>query len=104
MDCGPLVWAGLPHNSDGVVFQVRVGRGLQRFHLPWTVLERAFDLERLSSDARQLACFYEHLGGILGVAGRTRSNAKADTVPLSVSDFTRTVKTGIQKDSRTVPR
>ncbi len=103
MDCGPLVWAGVPHNSDGVVFQVRVRRGFQRFHLPRTVLERAFDLERLS-DARQLACFYEHLGAILVVARKTRSNAKADTVPLSVSDFTRVVKTGIQQDSRTVAR
>ncbi|RQS94148.1 hypothetical protein DF048_15520 [Burkholderia seminalis] len=104
MDCGLLVWAGVPHNSDGVVFQVRVRRGFQRFHLPRTVLERAFDLERLLSDARQLACFYEHLGAILVVARKTRSNAKADTVPLSVSDFTRVVKTGIQQDSRTVAR
>ncbi|VBB16637.1 hypothetical protein [Burkholderia stabilis] len=90
MGSGSLVWAGVPHNSDGVVFQVRVGRGLQRFHIARAVLEKALDLERLASDARQLECFYEHLAPILGAARKTRSSAKADTVPLKTSDFART--------------
>lgn len=99
MDSGSLVWAGVPHSSDGVVFQIRVGRGLQRFHIARTVLERALDLERLASDARQLECFYEHLGPILGAARKTRSSAKADTVPLNISDFVRVGKTRAGQDS-----
>ena len=39
-----LVWAAIPHNSDGVVFQVRVIRGLQRFHISRQTLEETFDL------------------------------------------------------------
>ena len=57
MDRSSLVWAGVPHSSDGVVFQIRVGHGLQRFHIARLILERACDLERLASDARQLECF-----------------------------------------------
>ncbi|RQR60008.1 hypothetical protein DIE07_09480 [Burkholderia sp. Bp9002] len=85
-----LVWAGVPHNSDGVVFQVRIARGLQRFHLSRAILEKVLDLERLASDARQLTCFYEHLEPILGVARNARSDARPDTVPLNVADFVRT--------------
>ncbi|AXF26080.1 hypothetical protein CUJ89_33780 [Burkholderia pyrrocinia] len=104
MDGGALVWAGVPHNSDGVVFQIRVGRGLQRFHISRMVLEKALDLERLASDARQLECFYEHLAPILGVARKARSNAKADTVPLNIADFARTAKTGAGQDAWAVTR
>lgn len=89
MDRSSLVWAGVPHSSDGVVFQVRIGRGLQRFHIARLILEKACDLERLASDARQLECFYEHLTPILAVARKMRSSAKADTVSLNVSDFVR---------------
>ncbi|QVN22909.1 hypothetical protein [Burkholderia pyrrocinia] len=104
MDSGSLVWAGVPHNSDGVVFQVRVGRGLQRFHIARTILEKALDLERLASDARQLECFYEHLRPILGAARKTRSSAKADTVPLSISHFVRAGRTSAGRDSWAVTR
>ncbi len=99
-----LVWAGVPHNSDGVVFQMRVGRGLQRFHVPRTVLEKSFDLGQLASDTQQLECFYEHLESILDTARKTRANAKADTVPLGISDFARTVKTGIRQNARAATR
>ena len=34
-----LIWAGVPHNSDGIVFQVRVVHGLQRFYLSRRVLD-----------------------------------------------------------------
>ncbi|WP_338639311.1 hypothetical protein [Burkholderia pyrrocinia] len=104
MDSGSLVWAGVPHNSDGVVFQVRVGRGLQRFHIARMVLEKALDLERLASDARQLECFYEHLGPILGAARKTRSKAKADTVSLNIADFLRKSKARAGQDSVAVTR
>ncbi|MBY8605567.1 hypothetical protein [Burkholderia arboris] len=104
MDRNLLVWAGVPHSSDGVVFQIRVGRGLQRFHIPRLILERAFDLERLASDARQLECFYEHLAPILAVARKTRSNAKADTVSLNVSDFVRAGTTRTGRDAWAVTR
>ncbi|HDR9496171.1 hypothetical protein [Burkholderia stabilis] len=99
MNSGSLVWAGVPHNSDGVVFQVRVGRGLQRFHIARTVLEKALDLERLAADARQLECFYEQLSPILSVARRARSKAKADTVSLHIADFLRTSKARAGQDS-----
>ncbi|WP_041490530.1 hypothetical protein [Burkholderia cepacia] len=96
MDGSSLVWVGVPHNSDGVVFQLRVGPGLQRFHIARMVLEKVLDLGRLASDARQLECFYENLDPILGVARQTRSSAKADTVRLNISDFVRlvTIRTG----------
>ncbi|AWV05119.1 hypothetical protein DM992_38370 [Burkholderia sp. JP2-270] len=104
MDGGSLVWAGVPHNSDGVVFQVRVGRGLQRFHIARTVLEKVLDLERLASDARQLECFYEQLSPILSVARKARSKAKADTVSLHVADFLRTSKARAGQDSVAITR
>jgi hypothetical protein len=89
MDRSSLVWAGVPHSGDGVVFQIRIGRGLQRFHLARLILESACDLERRASDARQLECFYEHLNPILAVARKMRSSAKADTVSLDAADFVR---------------
>ncbi|WP_164721182.1 hypothetical protein [Burkholderia stagnalis] len=94
-----LVWAGIPHNGDGVVFQVRLARGLQRFHIPRAILEKVADLERLASDARQLECFYEHLAPILRVARKARSNAKADTVALNMSDFVRAPKARAGQDA-----
>ncbi|NHV28205.1 hypothetical protein [Burkholderia sp. D-99] len=99
MDRSSLVWAGVPHSSDGVVFQIRVGRGLQRFHISRLILEKACDLERLASDARQLECFYEHLAPILAVARKTRSSAKADTVSLNVSDFVRPGNARVGRDA-----
>ncbi|HDR8922025.1 hypothetical protein [Burkholderia vietnamiensis] len=104
MESGSLVWAGVPHNSDGVVFQVRVGRGLQRFHIARAVLEKALDLERLASDARQLECFYEQLSAILSVARKARSKAKADTVSLNIADFLRNSKARDGQDSVAVTR
>ncbi|HDR9482282.1 TPA: hypothetical protein QDC20_000422 [Burkholderia aenigmatica] len=104
MDRSSLVWAGVPHNSDGVVFQIRVGRGLQRFHISRLILEKACELERLASDARQLESFYEHLAPILAVARKTRSSAKADTVSLNVSDFVRTGNVRVARGSWVVMR
>ena len=85
-----LIWAAVPHNSDGVVFQVRIFRGLQRFHLSRRVLEEMFDLERGASDARQLEHFYSYLNRILARATIKRSVAGSDTVPLHATDFTST--------------
>jgi hypothetical protein len=82
-----LVWAGVPHNSDGVVFQIRLDRGLQRFHLSRGLLEDAFDLERRATDARQLEVFYLHLDRILLRAGAKHATARAATVALKASDF-----------------
>ncbi len=87
-----LIWAAVPHNSDGVVFQIRVERGLQRFHVSRRVLEDAFDLERKASDARQLEHFYLYLDRILARAGKKRSTAGSDTLALQTSDFTSTSK------------
>jgi hypothetical protein len=52
-----LIWAGVPHRSDGIVFQVRVVHGLQRFHMSCRKLEDVFHLETRASDARQLEFF-----------------------------------------------
>ncbi|WP_120293961.1 hypothetical protein [Paraburkholderia sp. BL23I1N1] len=52
------IWAAVPHNSDGVVFQIRIVDRLQRFHVSRRVLEEVFDLESAASDARQLEHFY----------------------------------------------
>ncbi|QBQ99461.1 hypothetical protein [Paraburkholderia pallida] len=82
-----LVWAAIPHNSDGVVFQVRVVRGLQRFHIPRQALEEAFDLTPHASDARQLELFYQHKAHILSRAMRKRPMAGADTAALQTADF-----------------
>jgi hypothetical protein len=87
-----LIWAAVPHNSDGVVFQVRIVHGLQRFHVTRRVLEDVFDLEPAASDARQLEHFYLCLNRILAQAGTKRSIASADTVALRATDFTSTSK------------
>ncbi|KAA1013676.1 hypothetical protein FVF58_08010 [Paraburkholderia panacisoli] len=87
-----LIWAAVPHNSDGVVFQIRIVHGLQRFHLTRRVLEDVFDLEPAASDARQLERFYLYLNRILAQAGTKRSIASLDTVPLQATDFTSTSK------------
>lgn len=89
-----LVWAAIPHNSDGVVFQVRVIRGLQRFHIPRRALEEAFDLAPHASDAGQLELFYQHKNLILRQAMRKRPIAGADTAALQTSDFTTIVEVG----------
>jgi hypothetical protein len=82
-----LVWAAIPHNSDGVVFEVRVTRGLQRFHIPRQTLEEAFDLAPHASDAGQLQLFYHHMTHILMRAMRKRPIAGADTAALQTDDF-----------------
>jgi hypothetical protein len=87
-----LIWAAVPHNSDGVVFQVRIVRGLQRFHVTRRVLEDVFDLQPAASDARQLEHFYSCLNRILAQAGKKRSIASSDTVALRATDFTSTSK------------
>ena len=87
-----LVWAAIPHNSDGVVFQVRVIRGLQRFHIPRRVLEEAFDLPPHASDAGQLEVFYRHATHILSRAMRKRPIAGADTAAFQTLDFTPVVE------------
>jgi hypothetical protein len=87
MSSQSLIWAAVPHNSDGVVFQVRIARGLQRFHLSRRVLEDVFELERKASDARQLELFYSCLTHILAKASTKRSICSPDTVPLQASDF-----------------
>jgi hypothetical protein len=88
-----LVWAAIPHNSDGVVFQVRVIRGLQRFHLSRRALEDVFGLAPHASDARQLERFYAHAPQILRQAMRKRPIASADTAALQTCDFTSVVET-----------
>ena len=92
MDRYSLIWAAVPHNGDGVVFQVRVVRGLQRFHLSRLVLEDVFALEPGASDARQLQHFYSYLHDIVDQAGMKRSIANSDTVPLQAIDFSSTSK------------
>ncbi|WP_310631060.1 hypothetical protein [Paraburkholderia sp.] len=87
-----LVWAAIPHNSDGVVFQVRVIRGLQRFHLPRRALEAVFGLAPHASDARQLELFYRHTAHILSQAMRKRPIAGADTAALQTTDFASVVE------------
>ncbi|WP_343656117.1 hypothetical protein [Paraburkholderia caribensis] len=82
-----LIWAGVPHNSDGIVFQVRVVHGLQRFYLSRRVLEDVFDLEPRASDARQLELFYTFLTRIVARASGKRSIAGSDTVALQSTDF-----------------
>ncbi|WP_321945809.1 hypothetical protein [Paraburkholderia sp. J10-1] len=82
-----LVWAAIPHNSDGVVFQVRVIRGLQRFHISRRSLEEAFGLAPQASDARQLELFYQHTTHILSRAMQKRPIAGADTAALQTADF-----------------
>lgn len=87
MSTHALVWAAVPHNSDGVVFQLRITRGLQRFHLARRVLEDVFGLEKNASDARQLDLFYREFKRILTRACAKRPIAGADTVALCNADF-----------------
>ncbi len=82
-----LIWAAVPHNSDGVVFQVRVVHGLQRFYVSRRVLEDVFDLEQRASDARQLELFYKFLNRILVRASKKCSIPRSDTVALRATDF-----------------
>ena len=82
-----LIWAAVPHNSDGVVFQVRMAHGLQRFYASRHVLEDAFDLEPRASDARQLELFYKFLKCILVQASKRCSIPRSDTVALQATDF-----------------
>jgi hypothetical protein len=82
-----LIWAAVPHNSDGVVFSVRIARGPQRFHISRRVLEEVFELEQNTSDARQLDVFYSSVSRILAKAAAKRSTANRDTVALQTSDF-----------------
>jgi hypothetical protein len=85
-----LIWAAVPHNSDGVVFQIRIVHGLQRFHVPRRVLESVFALAPGASDAKQLQHFYLHATRILAEAGAKRSFSGPDTVPLQAPDFVAT--------------
>jgi hypothetical protein len=82
-----LIWAAVPHNGDGVVFQVRIAQGLQRFYVSRRVLEDVFDLEPRASDARELQLFYLFLDRILTRATVKRSIAGSDTLQLQVTDF-----------------
>ncbi|WP_429252197.1 hypothetical protein [Paraburkholderia sp. GAS333] len=91
-----LIWAAVPHNSDGVVFSVRIARGLQRFHISRRVLEDVFELERNTSDARQLELFYSCVSRILAKATAKRSTASRDTVALQSSDF---ISSGKSRDT-----
>lgn len=99
-----LIWAAVPHNSDGVVFQVRIVHGPQRFYVPRRVLEDAFDLEPRASDARQLELFYLYLNRILVRASKKRSIASSDTVPLQTTDFIPPSKEESGSSRRTVAR
>jgi hypothetical protein len=87
-----LIWAAVPHNSDGVVFEVRIVHGIQRFHISRRVLEDVFNLEPAVSDARQLEHFYSCLHHILARARMKRSVAGSDTVALLAIDFDSTSK------------
>jgi hypothetical protein len=93
-----LIWAAVPHNSDGVVFEVRIGHGLQRFYVSRRVLEEVFDLEPRASDAKQLELFYEFRERILVRASKKRSTAGSDTLALHASDFIRSSKLDSQSD------
>ncbi|CAE6763261.1 hypothetical protein [Paraburkholderia haematera] len=87
MSSHELIWAAVSHNSDGVVFQVRIAHGLQRFYVSRRVLEDVFDLERRASDAKQLELFYQCLERVLVRASKKRSIASSDTVALQTTDF-----------------
>lgn len=93
MSIEALIWAAVPHNSDGVVFQARILHGLQRFHVSRRVLEEVFGLERKASDARQLEVFYACLPEILSQARDKRAIAGSATVALASADFPSCSKT-----------
>lgn len=88
MSSHSLIWAAVPHTSDGVVFQIRIVHGLQRFHVSRRALEDVFELERDASDAKQLEHFYLCLTRILARASAKRSISGPDTIPLQAADFT----------------
>ncbi|WP_162600869.1 hypothetical protein [Paraburkholderia sp. C35] len=87
MGSSRLVWAANPHNGDGVVFQVRVLKGLQRFHVSRHTLEKALGLAPQVSDARQLEVFFKHLTSFIDIALRKRPLAANDTAPIFVDDM-----------------
>lgn len=99
-----LVWAAVPHNSDGVVFQVRIFHGPQRFYVSRRVLEEVFGLERKAADARQLEVFYARLDDILSHAREKRSIAGPDTVALELADFPMGNKAARRSDLHTTAR
>ncbi|WGS53759.1 hypothetical protein LFL96_22195 [Paraburkholderia sp. D15] len=82
-----LIWAAVPHTSDGIVFELGLGRGHQRFYLSRDLLEKVFGLERGASDARQLECFYIHSSRIFAQAYEKRVRGGSDTVQLQLADF-----------------
>jgi hypothetical protein len=82
-----LIWAAVPHNGDGIVFQVRVVHGLQRFHMSRRVLEDVFHLEHRASDAKLLELFNTFLERILARASSKRPIAGSDTAALQSTDF-----------------
>jgi hypothetical protein len=82
-----LIWAAVPHNSDGVVFQVRMVHGLQCFYVSRRVLEDVFDLDPRASDARELELFYKFLKRILVRVSKKCSIPRSDTVALQATDF-----------------
>jgi hypothetical protein len=92
MSSHALIWAAVPHNSDGVVFQIRIVHGLQRFHVSRRVLEEVFELAPRASDAKQLQHFYLCLTRILARAGTKRAFAGQDTLSLQATDFISTSK------------
>jgi hypothetical protein len=93
MSSHTLIWAAVPHNSDGVVFQVRINHGLQRFHMPRGTLEDVFDLEPGASDARQLERFYQFEKRIVSRAETKRLVASSNTVALRTTDFFQPART-----------
>lgn len=99
-----LIWAAVPHNSDGVVFQVRIAHGLQRFHVSRRVLEEVFDLEPRASDAKQLELFYQSLARVLVRASMKRSIAGSDTLALQATDFVPSSKTDSRSDLHSIAR
>jgi len=104
MSSHSLIWAAVPHNSDGVVFQIRIVHGLQRFHVSRRALEDVFDLEPRASDAKQLQHFYSHLTRILARAGEKRSVCGSDTVPLQAADFTSTSRNSFTSSRHAMAR
>lgn len=104
MNSHSLMWAAVPHNSDGVVFQVRLAYGLQRFHISRSVLEKAFHLERKATDARQLELFYMYVKSIVAGADAKRAIAGHDTLPLHADDFIVDGKEARRHDSHAVSR
>ncbi|WCM18329.1 hypothetical protein NDK50_14910 [Paraburkholderia bryophila] len=82
-----LIWAAVPHTGDGVVFQLRLHSGTQRFYVPRDLLEAVFGLERGASDAGQLALFYRNSNRIFSEARVKRAHGSSDTVQLLTRDF-----------------